>query len=121
MLVRDPRLRKALLRALADDQSSRILAATSRRPLSAMDLIRDLDLPSSSAYLRIHELEEARLLAVAQTVLTKDGKKYQMYKAALRDVSVSFNAGEIVISAVPNADVVQKAFDLFHSFEEDKD
>lgn len=118
MLIKDPQLRKALLRALADDQSARILAATSRRPRAAMDLIRDLELPSSSTYLRLHELEEAGLLAAAKTVLTKDGKKYQMFKATFREVSVKFNAGEIAVSAVPNADVVQKAFQLFHSFEE---
>jgi DNA-binding transcriptional ArsR family regulator len=121
MLIKDTRLRKALLRALADDQSSLILAATSRRPLSAMDLVHDLGLPSSSAYLRLHELEETGLLAVARTALTRDGKKYQTYKATFREVSVRFNAGEIVVSAVPNEDVVTKAFRLFHSFEEEGD
>lgn len=119
MLIQDPRLRKALLRALADEQSSRILAATSRRPLSAMDLVRDLGLPSSSAYHRLHELEDAGLLVAARTVLTKDGKKFQMYKATFREVGVKFNAGEVVVTAIPNADVVQKAFQLFHSFEEE--
>ena len=119
MLIKDRRLQKALLRALADEQSSRILAATSYRPRSAMELIREEDLPSSSVYRRIHELEKDRLLGVARTVLTSDGKKYQMYKAAFREVNVKFHAGEVVITAVPNLDVVQRTFRLFQSFQEE--
>ncbi|MFQ6012405.1 MAG: ArsR/SmtB family transcription factor [Thermoplasmata archaeon] len=119
MLIKDRRLKEALLRALADDQSRRILAATSYRPRSAMDLIREEGLPSSSAYRRIRELEKDGLVAVARTVLTADGKKYQMYKATFREVSLKFHAGEMVVTAVPNLDAVQKAFRLFHSFQEE--
>lgn len=118
MLIKDPRLEKALLGALADEQSRRILASTRHRPQSAMDLIREENLPSSSAYRRIHDLEEQGLLAVARTVLSEDGKKFQMYKATFREVTVKFEGGEVVVEAVPNRDVVQKAFRLFHSFQE---
>ncbi len=121
MLIRDRHMRQALLRALAEKQSARILAATSRRPLSAMELVRDLDLPSSSAYRRLHELEDAGLLVAARTVQTEDGKKFQMYKATFQEVSVKFNAGEVVVTAVANADVVEKAFQLFHSFQGEGD
>ncbi|MFQ5552524.1 MAG: ArsR/SmtB family transcription factor [Thermoplasmata archaeon] len=119
MLIKDRRLQNALLHALADEQSRRILTATSSRPRSAMDLIREEELPSSSAYRRIHDLEEDGLLGVARTVLTADGKKYQMYKAAFREVNVSFQGGEVVVTAVPNLDVVQRTFRLFQSFQEE--
>jgi DNA-binding IclR family transcriptional regulator len=119
MLIKDRRLQEALLRALADEQSRRILAATSYRPRSAADLIHEEGLPSSSTYRRLHELEEEGLLAVARTVLTSEGKKYLMYKATFREVSLRFQAGEVVVSAVPNLDAVQKAFRLFHSFQEE--
>ncbi|MEE9593045.1 MAG: winged helix-turn-helix domain-containing protein [Thermoplasmata archaeon] len=119
MLIKDRQLQKALLRALADEQSRRILAATSTRPRSAMDLIREEGLPSSSVYRRLHDFEKDGLLAVVQTVLTPEGKKYLMYKATFREVSVKFQAGEVVITAVPNLDAVQKVFRLFHSFQEE--
>ncbi|MDX1534665.1 MAG: winged helix-turn-helix domain-containing protein [Thermoplasmata archaeon] len=108
-----------MLHAMADEQSRRILTATSSQPRSAMDLIREEGLPSSSAYRRIHELQDEGLLGVARTVLTADGKKYQMYKAAFREVNVSFRGGEVVVTAVPNQDVVQRAFRLFQSFGEE--
>jgi DNA-binding IclR family transcriptional regulator len=119
VLIKDHRLKDALLRALADEQSRQILAATSNRPRSAADLIHEEGLPSSSTYRRLHELEEEGLLAVARTVLTSEGKKYQMYKATFREVSLKFQAGEVVVSAVPNLDAVQKVFRLFHSFQEE--
>lgn len=116
MLIKDRRLRQALLEALADEQSARILAATVYEPRSVMDLSRDEGIPSSSAYRRVHELEGDGLLVVARTILTSDGKTYSTYKATFRELSVAFQAGEIVVTATPNLDAVQKAFRLFHSF-----
>ncbi len=119
MLIKDPRLQQALLKALADEQSARILAATADRPRAVPDLIRDEGIPGSSAYRRVHDLEEDRLLVVARTVLNPDGKSYKMYKATFREVSVTFRMGEVMITATPNLDAVQKAFRLFHSFTEE--
>jgi DNA-binding IclR family transcriptional regulator len=119
MLIKDRRLRQALLEALADEQKARILAVTADEPRSVMDLIRDEGIPSSSAYRSVHELEGNRLLVIARTVLTSDGKTYSMYKATFRELNVAFRAGEIVVTATPNLDAVQKAFRLFHSFTEE--
>lgn len=119
MLIKDRRIQQALLRALADEQSAKILASTAFTPRSAMDLIRDEGIPSSSAYRRVHELGEDGLLVVAKTVLNPDGKSYQMYKATFREITVSFRAGELEVHATPNLDAVQKAFRLFHSFTEE--
>ncbi len=119
MLIKDRRLQQALLRALADESSARILAATAYRTVSVMELIRQEGIASSSAYRHIHELEKDGLLVVARTVLMPDGKTYQMYRATFQEVTVTFHAGELVIHATPNLDAVQKAFRLFHSFTEE--
>lgn len=108
-----------MLQALADDESARILAATAFAPRSAMDLIKGEDLPMSSTYRRLHELEEQGLIVVAKTVLKPDGKTYQMYKATFSEVRVSFRGHELVVEAEPNSDVVERAFRLFHSFTEE--
>lgn len=119
MHIKDRRLQEALLQALGDEQSRRILAATAYRPRSAMDLVREEGLPSSTAYRRIRSLEEEGLLVVAKTVLQPDGKTFQMYRASFREIQVAFRAGEVVVTAEPNRDAVQKAFRLFHSFTEE--
>ena len=119
MLIKDRRLQQALLEALADEQSAKILAATAFQPRSVMDLIRVEGIPSSSAYRRVHDLEANGLLVVARTVLMSDGKTYSVYKATFRELNVTFQAGALVVTATPNLDAVQKAFRLFHSFTEE--
>ncbi len=119
MLIKDRRLQQALLRALADESSARILAATAYRTVSVMDLTREQGIASSSAYRRVHELENDGLLVVARTILNPDGKTYQMYRATFQEISVTFRGGELVVNATPNLDAIQKAFRLFHSFKEE--
>lgn len=118
MHIKDRRLQQSLLKALADEQTARILAATADRACSVMDLVREEGLPGSSAYRHVRDLQESGLLAVVKTVLSPDGKTYQMYKATFREVTISFRAGEVFVEASPNLDAVQKAFRLFHSFTE---
>ncbi len=104
------------MQALADPESARILAATAFQPRSAMEIVKEEDLPQSSTYRRLHELEEAGLIVVAKTILKPDGKTYQMYKATFSEVRVHFRGRELVVEAEPNSDVVERAFRLFHSF-----
>jgi DNA-binding transcriptional ArsR family regulator len=107
-----------LLKALADPESASILAATATGPRSAQEIVKGGDLPQSSTYRRLHELQDAGLIVVAKTVLKSDGKSYQMYKATFREVRVAFRGGELLVEGEPNSDVVERAFRLFHSFTE---
>ena len=106
------------MKALADPESARILAATATGPRSANEIVKGEDLPQSSTYRRLHELEAEGLVVVAKTVLKPDGKTYQMYKATFREVRVTFRGGELIVEAEPNSDVVERAFRLFHSLTE---
>lgn len=120
MRLRDEKLKKALLRALADEYSSRILSSTALRPLSVMDLVREEGIPSTSAYRRVNELKDEGLLGVKRSVLTKEGKRYDLYKSTFREVNISFRRGSLVVEATPNRDIFERAFVLFHSLTEDE-
>ncbi|MEE9236211.1 MAG: hypothetical protein V3U52_00255 [Thermoplasmata archaeon] len=119
MLIRDEKLKGALLRALADEYSSKILSSAAWRSLSVMDLVRDEGIPSTSAYRRVNELKEQGLLAIERSVVTKDGKKYDLYKGTFREVTITFRRGSVEVTAIPNRDVIEKAFLLFHSLREE--
>lgn len=119
MLIKDRNLKKALLRALADEYSSRILSSTAWRSLSVMDLVRDEGIPSTSAYRRVNELKEQGLLAVDRIVLTKDGKKFDLYKSTFREVNITFRRGSLEVTAIPNRDIFEKTLSLFESLRED--
>lgn len=120
MRLRDERLKRSLLRALADEQSSRILASTAVRPMSVMDIVREEGIPSTSAYRRVSQLKDAGLLGVHRTVLTREGKKYELYKSTFREVNIAFLRGDLTIEATPNRDIYERAFRLFQSIKEEE-
>lgn len=119
MRIKDGKLKDALLKAIADKHSSLILSATSWKPVSIMDLVRDEGIPPSSAYRKVKELMDQGLVAVARTIVTEDGKKYDLYKGAYREVTVNFRRGSVEVTVLPNRDVLEKAFRLFHSIAEE--
>ncbi len=118
MRIKDRKVKVALLKAIADKHSSIILSATSWKPVSIMDLVREEGIPPSSAYRKVKELTDQGLVAVARTIVTEDGKKYDLYKGAFREVNITFRRGDLVVEATPNRDIFEKAFLIFHSLKE---
>ncbi len=119
MLIKDERVKRALLKALADEHSSKILSRTAWKAASVMDLVREEGIPSTSAYRRVNELRDEGLIAAERSVITKDGKRYELYRGTFREVNVTFRRGSVEVVAVPNQDVFERAFLLFHSLKEE--
>ncbi len=119
MLINDRNLKRALLSAIADEYSSKILSSTAWKSLSVMDMVRDEGIPSTSAYRRVKELKDQGLLAVDRTIVTKDGKKYDLYKSTFREVNINFRRGSLEVKAVPNRDIFEKTLLLFKSLTEE--
>jgi hypothetical protein len=115
MLIMQEALKKALLKALADEQSSKILACAVWKAKSVMDLIREAGIPHTSAYRLVNELKESGLLVVERMMLSEDGKKYALYKGTFKSIMVKFEGSSIEVDAIPNRDVTDKAFRLFYS------
>lgn len=120
MRITNPNIIQAILKALTDQKNRVILALTASKPLSAMEIIEKAEIPSSSAYRRISQLEEQGLIGVDRTIVTPDGKSYNLYKAAFVKVTINFQAGHFIVEVVPNQDIVEKAAILFFSIERRK-
>jgi hypothetical protein len=118
MLIKDENLKKALLRALADEEASKILASTVAKPKSVVDLTRECGIAHTSAYRLVNELKESGVLVVERTAVTPDGKKFAMYKSAYRSINVAFDHGAVEVHADQN--VVERAFKLFYSLSDDE-
>jgi hypothetical protein len=86
-----------------------------------MELVRDEGIPTTSAYRRVNDLRDQGLLVVERTVVTKEGKKYDLFKSTFREVTITFRRGSIEVNAIPNRDVFERAFLLFHSLREESD
>ena len=120
MLIHDPALRKTILQAMADDCALAILKGTTYRACSAMEIIHQHQLAPSSVYRRISEFVDAGLLTVDRIVITKDGKKYSLYRSTVRDIRAEYRSGEFELSVSPNEDVVSKLTRLWNLMKVEK-
>ncbi|MEM4310830.1 MAG: helix-turn-helix domain-containing protein [Nitrososphaerales archaeon] len=119
MLIKDERLRMALMRAIADEQALKILSRTIWKARSVMDLIKECNIPHTSAYRLVNELKDKGLLTVERIMFSKDGKKYTLYKSAFRNITIKFEGGSIKVYAEVNRNLIDKAFRIFSSLKEE--
>lgn len=98
----------ALVQALSDDYSRKIMLATIMNSKSVEDLSKENDIPLSTCYRRVHELLDTRVLVVERIVVTPDGKRYEMLRSAYRAITVNFEGGTMKVEATVNEDVADK-------------
>ncbi len=108
MRLQDEAAKDKVLKALADEYSRIIILSTIQKAKSAIELSAEKNLPISTVYRRLHELQEARLVATERSVITEDGKKFDLYRSTVGGVSVSFALGATEVELVPNEDMVAK-------------
>lgn len=112
--------KKAVLRALLDDQSRAIIASTVFTAKSVIDITREQKIPVTSAYRKVKELKEYGLLRVERIVLTDDGKKYELVKSTIRAASVQFDKGNLGVDVTNNIQADEKMVKRFFTLREVK-
>lgn len=110
--------KKAVLRALLDDQSRLILTSTISTPKSVIDITREQRIPVTSAYRKVKELKEFGLLKVERIVITDDGKKYELVRSAIRSASVQFDKGNLGVDITNNIEADEKMVKRFFTLRE---
>jgi hypothetical protein len=99
--VQEELTKDVLLRILADKYSRAILDATMDSPKSAIELSAECKIPISTAYRRVQELHDNKLLGISGSI-NDDGKKYFLYKSKIKSIMACFNGGLLEIEIVPN-------------------
>lgn len=115
MRIDSPKVRDALIEALADEYSRKIILKTIIKAESVEELSRKENIPISTAYRRVNELKDVGLLAVEKTILSDDGKKYELYRSAFSSFKIDLEHGEITIEAEFNEDVATRLSRLWAS------
>jgi len=110
ILGRDSNLRKAILKALSDEYSRTIMNYTIEKPKSVVEIVKDCDVPMTTAYRRVKELEENKILKVTGSVVTDDGKKYFLYQNRLKSIYVIFGLEELDVQIVDNEGMGTSAY-----------
>jgi DNA-binding Lrp family transcriptional regulator len=108
VLIASVRVRDALIQALADEYSRKIILRTINQPKSIGDLSEGEGIPLSTAYRRVNEMTDAGILVVEKIILTSDGKKFELYRSAFRSVEIKLDQGELTIEAVLNEDIAAR-------------
>ena len=108
MKVEDEENKNGIIGCLSDLQCRRIIDLTVNKPLSASDIAQGCNLPPSSAYRRISTLTDAGLLGVERSVITEDGKKYDLFRSTIKGVEINYRPSDIMVRLIPNEDMISK-------------
>ena len=101
--------------ALLDDEYARaILAATSRRPMSAPTLAEVCDASRPTVYRRIERLKELDLVS-ERTEHDDDGHHRRVYAARFDEVTVSLDDGEYEVSVDRGDDPADRFTEMWES------
>ncbi len=102
--VEEEATRDFLLEIQADKYCRAILESTIDCPKSAKQLSQECNIPISTAYRRVQQLHDHKLVTISG-MINEDGKKYFLYKSKVKGIVSCFNQGEIQVEVIPNAAV----------------
>jgi DNA-binding IclR family transcriptional regulator len=102
MIIKNKRLERAILAALADAELQKILDATMYNSKSVNQIIRETNIPHTTAYRKIKWLVEEKLLRADEIETADDGKKFSLFHTILRSFNVKYEYNNVVIEAEQN-------------------
>jgi hypothetical protein len=115
MRITGQQVRDALIRALADDYSRKILLSTLDKARSVEELSHSLLIPISTAYRRVNEMKDVGLLTVEKTIITDEGKKFELYRSSFKGINLQLEKGDLVVDVELNEDVATRLSRLWAS------
>jgi DNA-binding transcriptional ArsR family regulator len=86
---------EAVLAAIGDSVSCRILLTLDTAPRPAHELVHNLDLPQSTVYHKLHDLQEKGLVTVQAVAITGDGKRVELFRSLLEACTVDLREGRL--------------------------
>jgi hypothetical protein len=98
----------AILSALGDESSRRILTSAIARGKTIEEISEEQNLPLSTCYRRTRTLLEEGLMILERSVVTPAGKRYAVYRTSFSETAISFINGEIAVEVTPNLDILDK-------------
>ncbi len=98
------------MKALSDEYSRTILNFTIEQPKSVVDMVKECDIPMTTAYRRVNDLKENKILKVTGSIVTDDGKKYFLYQSRLKAIYVVFGLESLDVQIIDNEGMGTSAY-----------
>ncbi|MFI5419026.1 MAG: winged helix-turn-helix domain-containing protein [Candidatus Lutacidiplasmatales archaeon] len=92
-----PGRKERILDALGDPAARGILLMLNNSPHSAQEMLQGVQVPQSTLYRKLHELQELGLVAVQRIAITSDGKRVDLYRSLLEELSVDLKGSSLRI------------------------
>ena len=102
MIITNEKQKEAILNALLDEYSRKILNSTIDKSKSITEIIREQNIPMTSTYRRVKLLVDSKLIKVERSMVTEDGKRYYLYLSSIKNASITYNEGELIVEITPN-------------------
>ncbi|HYA55844.1 MAG TPA: winged helix-turn-helix domain-containing protein [Nitrososphaerales archaeon] len=93
------------LKAISDVPCNMIMRSAISKGKSVEEICSETGVPTSTAYRKVSELTESGLLFIERVVVSDEGKKRVVYRAAYSKVAVQCDIGNFVVESTPNTDV----------------
>ena len=114
-MILDSQKKKAILTALADPEAISIIDSTMNQSKSVSDIIRETNVPHTTAYRKIKWLVDEKLLVVDKILINDEGKKYSLFHSVFRSIVVKYENNKILIDAEENMEPVNRLTERFFS------
>jgi hypothetical protein len=97
MIVDRDRFKQAIMVAMADREMIRMLDCATFRPKSATEVIRETGVSHSTAYRKIKWMMRESLFFIERIDVTPDGKKFSLFRSALRFINIRYDQGKLTV------------------------
>jgi predicted transcriptional regulator len=115
MIVNSHKLRQAILSTLADEEMVKILNCSMFRSIPVNNIIKECNIPHTTAYRKINWLLERGLLLVDKIEITPDGKKYSLVRSVLKSLVVKYESNKLIVDAEYDLGAAEKLTERFLS------
>jgi predicted transcriptional regulator len=115
VIISSHKLKQAILSALADEEIVKILNCSMYRAIPVSNIIKECNIPHTTAYRKINWLLDKGLLLVDKIEVTSDGKKYSLVRSILKSLHVRYDYDSLIVEAEYNLDAAEKLTEKFLS------
>ncbi len=91
-----------VITALADAESRSILFSIVRKGKTANDLSNSLNIPLSSVYKKLSDLEYLTLVEIDRYIVTDKGRRFKVYRSRINKAEITIKKPEPMISLSAN-------------------
>ena len=117
MIVKNQKARQVILMALADPEMMKILNCALFHLKSVNDIIKECEIPHTTAYRKIKWLLAENLLVVDKIEITPDGKKFSLFRSVFKTIAVRYDVGNMIVEVEQSFDIIDKITTAFFSLE----